>query len=50
MQSLYNAIPYALSPILGNPLALAAVNVDRTANIFTQVCPPVLLQYRLAAG
>ena len=34
----YNAVPYLLSPILGNPLALAAVNVDRKAPLATQVC------------
>lgn len=33
---LYNALPYALSPVLGNPLAMAAVNVDRTASLPTQ--------------
>lgn len=38
MQVVYNAVPYALSPILGNPLALAAVNVDRKASLATQVC------------
>lgn len=38
LQALYNAVPYALSPILGNPLALAAVNVDRKASLATQVC------------
>ncbi|KAL3153931.1 hypothetical protein ABBQ32_013493 [Trebouxia sp. C0010 RCD-2024] len=32
----YTAIPYALSPVLGNPLALAAVNVDRSASLPTQ--------------
>ena len=37
VQAAYNAIPYALSPVLGNPLALAAVNVDRKADPFTQV-------------
>ena len=37
-QGLYNAVPYILSPILGNPLALAAVNVDRSASLPTQVC------------
>ena len=41
MQSLYSAIPYALSPVLGNPLAMAAVNVDRTASLPTQVHLPV---------
>lgn len=34
--SVYSAIPYALSPVLGNPLAMAAVNVDRTASLPTQ--------------
>lgn len=37
LQAAYNAIPYALSPVLGNPLALAAVNVDRSASLPTQV-------------
>lgn len=37
LQAAYNAIPYALSPVLGNPLALAAVNVDRSAPLPTQV-------------
>ena len=37
VQAAYNAIPYALSPVLGNHLALAAVNVDRKADPFTQV-------------
>ena len=37
LQGLYNALPYALSPVLGNPLAMAAVNVDRTASLPTQV-------------
>lgn len=37
LQAAYNAIPYALSPVLGNPLALAAVNVDRAASLPTQV-------------
>ena len=38
LQAAYNALPYALSPVLGNPLALAAVNVDRSASLPTQVC------------
>ena len=38
LQAAYNAIPYALSPVLGNPLALAAVNVDRSASLPAQVC------------
>ena len=41
MQSVYSAIPYALSPVLGNPLAMAAVNVDRTASLPTQVHLPL---------
>ena len=41
MQSVYSAIPYALSPVLGNPLAMAAVNVDRTASLPTQVLLPL---------
>ena len=40
VQAAYNAIPYALSPVLGNPLAMAAVNVDRSASLPTQVSNP----------
>ena len=37
VQAAYSAIPYALSPVLGNPLAMAAVNVDRSASLPAQV-------------
>ena len=49
LQGLYNALPYALSPVLGNPLAMAAVNVDRTASLPTQVsCLHHRLQQKLS--
>lgn len=36
LQELYSAVPVALAPILGNPLALAAFGIDRSAPIAEQ--------------
>ena len=33
LQELYQAVPVALAPVLGNPIALAAFGVDRTASL-----------------
>lgn len=30
VQELYDAVPIALAPVLGNPISLAAAGVDRT--------------------
>lgn len=39
MQELYDAVPIALAPVLGNPLSLAAAGVDRTLPLSEQVLP-----------
>ncbi len=37
LQELYQAVPVALAPVLGNPILLAAFGVDRKAPLQDQV-------------
>lgn len=49
-QELYEAVPIALAPVLGNPLSLAAAGVDRTLPLQEQVfhrIPSLLCLFRL---
>lgn len=36
-QELYEAVPLALAPVLGNPIALASVGIDRSLPLPQQV-------------
>ena len=37
LQDVYNMLPLLLSPVLGNPVSLAAVGVDRSKSLPEQV-------------
>lgn len=37
LQEVYEGVPIALAPVLGNPLSLAAAGIDRSAPLQTQV-------------
>ena len=41
-QELYEAVPLALAPVLGNPIALASVGIDRSLPLPQQVRLPGL--------
>ena len=43
LQELYQAVPVALAPVLGNPLALAAFGLDRSASLPDQARTPQLV-------
>jgi len=50
LQELYEAVPVALAPVLGNPLSLAAAGIDRSAPLQTQARLMITSQIKLPAS
>jgi hypothetical protein len=51
LQELYEAVPIALAPVLGNPIALAAAGVDRSLSLQDQVgCAAVIGMHLASRG